>query len=542
MPLTKSIIETHIDPSTNSLDLSNMNLTDEYISSLCEYLKSHPEITSLDISDNYIGDGGAKILASNTTITTLSIDFNEIDVMSAKALANNRVITSLSIIGNDIGDEGAMAFAENQTLISLQAAGNSIFNEGAKALARNTSLVFLDISGNRIGSEGIKSFSKNKHIISLDLTSNDIFDDAVIELAKNTTITSLSIAYNNLSDEGAIALAKNTTIKTLDVSFNDIGNEGAIALIEKARLTALNIVHNQLNTEGFSGLEVIGAVCNNQTLLELKHDFRDMMAISHIDKLLARNKKNHASIMMVNYPQAPEDSVKDESSKRHDMSLIDESDNQINNKIFVELADENEEVLTGNESLSSSAIEAVFAKRITDNDSAEQVVATVNSLASSDDEEMLVVEEYDSQVERNNMNLNLHLTSTKPKEAAMSSSVEPTEYQSLILQWECRNTSKLVDSILKTISRLPNGSKKSKIIDIINNVPLANKDDKNLFIKTLESDIQDSQSKLYQALNMHRGKLPITLNGPLSFFSTKTRGLQEAISSLNTQQREAMSI
>jgi Leucine Rich repeat len=54
-------------------------------------------ITSLDLTDNFIGDAGAQALAANTSITSLNLLGNSIGSAGAQALAANTKITSLNL-------------------------------------------------------------------------------------------------------------------------------------------------------------------------------------------------------------------------------------------------------------------------------------------------------------------------------------------------------------------------------------------------------------------------------------------------------------
>lgn len=144
MAITINIIEQSI--SNNTLNLSYKNLSPEDAVTICIYLNRHPEIRSLDVSWNQIGDEGARVLAANTTLTTLNVRANLIGDEGAKALAKNTSLKSLNVLCNRIGDEGAIALATNTSLTSLYVGSNNIGYIGARALAKNTSLTSLNVS------------------------------------------------------------------------------------------------------------------------------------------------------------------------------------------------------------------------------------------------------------------------------------------------------------------------------------------------------------------------------------------------------------
>src|ERR1700729_2155198 len=83
-------------------------------------LKDNDTITNIYLSDNQIGDEGAKAIADalkvNNNITDIDLAYNQIGTEGAKAIADalkvNHTITNVYLFGNQIGDEGAKAIAD----------------------------------------------------------------------------------------------------------------------------------------------------------------------------------------------------------------------------------------------------------------------------------------------------------------------------------------------------------------------------------------------------------------------------------------------
>ena len=237
-----------------TLKLSSRNLRADDMPDMCSFLNMHPEIVSLDVSYNHIGDAGAKALAGNTSLTSLDVYFNDIGPAGAKALAGNTSLTSLDMRSNHLGDDGAKALTSNTSLTSLNVASNKIGPAGAKALAGNTRLTSLDVSCNDIGPAGAKALAGNTSLTSLNVRSNNIGDDGAKALAGNTILTSLHVAGNNIGDVGAKALAGNTILTSLDVALNNIGPDGAKALAGNTRLTSLDVGSNGIGPAGAQAL------------------------------------------------------------------------------------------------------------------------------------------------------------------------------------------------------------------------------------------------------------------------------------------------
>ncbi len=219
MAISIQLIQQSVDG--NHLDLSCKELIDKDIEVICSFLKDNPHITSLDLTDNQIGDEGAKALTTNTSLTSLDISFNLIDDESAKTLATNTTLTSLTLVRNQFGYEGAKALATNTTLTSLDIRYNEIGTKGAKALATNTTLTSLEISCNQIGTEGAKALAANTTLTALNIHSNGIQNPKDIEqvFANNYGVLKLGgINTDNLTS----ILKRNNTIHCVVLPFIDL--------------------------------------------------------------------------------------------------------------------------------------------------------------------------------------------------------------------------------------------------------------------------------------------------------------------------------
>ncbi len=61
---------------------------ESFAARLADYLAANPTITSLDLSNNDIGDAGARALAAIPSITSLDLSGNHIGPEGARALAH----------------------------------------------------------------------------------------------------------------------------------------------------------------------------------------------------------------------------------------------------------------------------------------------------------------------------------------------------------------------------------------------------------------------------------------------------------------------
>ena len=259
--------------SLTTLDLSQNSIGDEGATSLSQALALNTTLTTLTLSQNSIGTEGAtslsQALAVNTSLTTLHLSWNSIGAVGAnllsQSLAVNTSLTTLTLSHNSIGAEGATSFSQalavNTSLTTLHLCRNSIGDECATSLSQalkvNTSLTTLKLSHNSIGAEGATSLSQ--------------------ALAVNTSLTTLHLSYNSIGAEGATslsqALAVNTSLTTLHLSWNSIGAEGATSLSQplakNTSLTTLKFAHNSIGAEGATSLSQALAVNISITTLKL---------------------------------------------------------------------------------------------------------------------------------------------------------------------------------------------------------------------------------------------------------------------------------
>src|ERR1035437_2752229 len=88
----------------NELDLSKCYLTQLPENELREIA---PQLTTLNLAYNSIGEAGAKAIAGMGSLTQLDISDNSIGDAGAKAIAGMGSLTQLEISDNSIGEAGA---------------------------------------------------------------------------------------------------------------------------------------------------------------------------------------------------------------------------------------------------------------------------------------------------------------------------------------------------------------------------------------------------------------------------------------------------
>jgi Ran GTPase-activating protein (RanGAP) involved in mRNA processing and transport len=255
-------------------------------------------LLSLDISDNAIGDAGArafaKVLDKNPTLKILNLDDNKIEALGllplVKKLATNSNVRSLSIKGAKFDADVMLALAasmnENTHLSDLSFT-HSDWNRDTfyvmDALARNTAkiegvdTIFMPFEPLKEGDAhcgvddmAMCSFIGCKYRIPQKCVTIALSDATMGEremegfakkLASNEKVTQLALSGNKIGDEGgkhlARALESNKIIRYLNLNKCNLGDSGIIAIaksLEKTHIRSLHLAHNSFGANGFAAL------------------------------------------------------------------------------------------------------------------------------------------------------------------------------------------------------------------------------------------------------------------------------------------------
>jgi len=171
------------------LDLINMNITNDNISSLYNGLINNKTLTYLNLTNNYINKEGliilGKILEKNNTLNTLDLTNNKIN-------------------DNEYFDKFCESLIKNKSLTELILCKNNMNMFNIKSLTKmlkyNQSLTDLNLENTNIN-DGIKYLEINNNLISLNISNNNIiYFENLINLLKqleyNTSLTSFNISNN----------------------------------------------------------------------------------------------------------------------------------------------------------------------------------------------------------------------------------------------------------------------------------------------------------------------------------------------------------
>lgn len=144
----------------NTLTCNAKNLKDENMPELAAFLENHPEITSVSLQNNEIGDKGAAILVGVNSILSLDLANNKINDKGTKefrkALVNNETLKELILDGNDITYKTIKRLAEHKALSKLSLQSIGIWDKSTDALNRNKTLFEVHVDDLRISKEHLK--------------------------------------------------------------------------------------------------------------------------------------------------------------------------------------------------------------------------------------------------------------------------------------------------------------------------------------------------------------------------------------------------
>jgi Ran GTPase-activating protein (RanGAP) involved in mRNA processing and transport len=259
-------IVVRLNPKSTELDLSDMQLGDNYIMLLSEVLNELPRVSIVNVRNNHLTDKSIQplieTLSNQTHITELDLSNNKVDEKSALALedmikAKTCPLRCLKLGKADISDEElamfSAAFEVNKSITQLDVSGNILGASESRNDYGAISFGNLLISDGHLPTAGksiASALMKNKGIQHLDLSWNKLAalsaSHLSTALSASTSVTHVNISYNNIRDVGAEALASalfdNSSIRSLDVSYNGITAEGCIYFA--ASLKANSVLEN----------------------------------------------------------------------------------------------------------------------------------------------------------------------------------------------------------------------------------------------------------------------------------------------------------
>lgn len=192
--ITLQNIQDHLQD--NKLDLSDLNIKDENVSLIWEFIASHPEIEEIDLSNNRLSDVGVQRLCNKITHSPLNKNLKNLDITKNKINSPN-TIDSLSNTNFkvDLEENNGWNFHPKNSEAYLQ---TKITQRDDLDLSRVAPIIPEYIE------EIARFISKHEEIKSLNLSKTELNNEAAAKLyqflEENTSITSIDLSENNITD------------------------------------------------------------------------------------------------------------------------------------------------------------------------------------------------------------------------------------------------------------------------------------------------------------------------------------------------------
>lgn len=224
---------------------------------------------SLDLSENWIGDQGAILLAESPYLSSLQkLSLGQVMLRSAGLLAlisasSLSQLLALDLSGNYLGEceiDEVMSLNKLLHLTDLRLSGTLLSISSIVGSPHLPLLTRLDLSENDLvvdefAIEAIASSDRLTHLYHLDLSYNNLRDSEFLPLLRSTylnSLTSLRLRGNRLSSASLCSLASASFLQrliVLDLGANALDDDGVVALTQSpyaANLRLLDLTSKRL--------------------------------------------------------------------------------------------------------------------------------------------------------------------------------------------------------------------------------------------------------------------------------------------------------
>lgn len=295
----------------STLNLNANSIGDDAGHVLAEHLIKHPNIISLNLSRNFLGQKSAGALSKNPFLLQLDVSYNVIDKQGAMDLSKSPSLTDLNLSYNKIrcAKDVFIALMANTHLTKLGFSNPYTLSYGEEAkkvgvaVGGAGSIITLYAGvGAMLGSFGVvagtaadfldpqpilnHTTSAHEFVVApFDVGMGAIFGGGTVSLFPLLSCPSwipqiLNCANKKLGKFGmgtdeAEVLSSNTTLREIDLSGNFITDGIAKILSKTTTLTKLNLSNNYINEDGMDALLTIP----NLTDLNLSNNKVDIIWI-----------------------------------------------------------------------------------------------------------------------------------------------------------------------------------------------------------------------------------------------------------------------
>lgn len=265
--------------SPTCAQLETLELSSNWLADLGEALSGAdlPHLTGLLLDNVGLGDAGVRALTRvRSRVSALVVSRNRLTPLSAQLIgwSDAMSLTSLDLSENRVGDQGMRFLADSSMLSELRALDltrNDVHGDGLAAFSDAPhlgALEHLSLAHNAITGRGLALGDDGglPALRALDLSRNPLGDEGAAALARALTartappLHTLKLDACGLTGEGIRRLLSHpwaAHLEHLSLSHNGLGDEGALALARTpglTRLRTLELVDSTVSSDGLREL------------------------------------------------------------------------------------------------------------------------------------------------------------------------------------------------------------------------------------------------------------------------------------------------
>lgn len=264
----------------NGLYLENKNLSVEDMVDVYNFLKSHPQITTIDLSNNNLSPKHVIGLSRLKQLESINLDNNCVGKVGASLLSALPNLKALYLINNEIGDVGATYLASAKCLEKLFVDQNGIGEVGVASLAR-LSLKQLNLSGNKIGQTGLNHVFSMVKLTHLYLYDISLSNEEISGLTSLAELKVLNLGKNHISLNTLNVIKSLNTLEQLYLDDCQLENTCPYDLSQLSRLKTLSF-YNSCLQDGW--IDVFKTLPQLKQLYVQKNNFSDE-GVQHLKEM-----------------------------------------------------------------------------------------------------------------------------------------------------------------------------------------------------------------------------------------------------------------
>ncbi len=197
-----------------------------------------------------VGPGGAtediksyaEYVSKNQPVSVVSLNNAAVTDNDLERLLIFPDIFSVNLICNQLGDAGLSHLANLPKLTSLSLTGSQVTDRGLLPLLKRRALRVLHVGNNPLSAESLKTIGQLTELTELGLEGLPLTDASLAELEKLPNLTDLRIVgCKPLTDACGSTLARLPKLSSLRVDNTELGDEGVRKLSESKSLSNMSL-------------------------------------------------------------------------------------------------------------------------------------------------------------------------------------------------------------------------------------------------------------------------------------------------------------